>query len=69
MHFFSLLEWKEWGEWGECSTYTTCGRGYKLRHRNCSNDGTAGMDRYCKGPTTDTAVCEGLTCKGNVNFM
>ncbi|KAJ8305884.1 hypothetical protein KUTeg_016429 [Tegillarca granosa] len=65
--FKECPSWDEWSAWGECSTYTTCGRGYKVRHRNCSNGGVAGVDRYCKGPSNDSAVCEGISCRGG-NF-
>lgn len=58
-----------WSEWGNCSTYTTCGRGYKVRHRNCSNGGKAGLDRYCKGPSNQSAVCEGASCKGKAQAL
>ncbi|XP_050402082.1 A disintegrin and metalloproteinase with thrombospondin motifs adt-2 isoform X2 [Patella vulgata] len=55
--------WEEWGDWGECSTQTSCGRGFKVRNRTCSNGGTAGIDRYCLGDFTQSAPCMDMNCK------
>ena len=62
-------DWFPWSKWGECSTYTTCGRGYKLRTRKCGNGGTAGVDRLCKGPTNETAPCKVPGCEGEYLFL
>ncbi|XP_076098251.1 SCO-spondin-like [Mytilus galloprovincialis] len=60
--------WDEWGGWDECSTKKTCGPGTMVRSRNCSHGGVVGVDRYCLGPTLESAVCHSLKCKGMVRF-
>ncbi|XP_046330803.2 A disintegrin and metalloproteinase with thrombospondin motifs adt-1-like isoform X14 [Haliotis rufescens] len=60
--------WDSWGVWGTCSTYQTCGRGYKVRNRTCNNGGTPGVDRYCLGPTNETTVCYSMDCQSPVRL-
>ncbi|WAR23497.1 SSPO-like protein [Mya arenaria] len=60
----SCPRWEAWSEWGNCSTEHTCGRGVKHRHRNCSNGGVPGRDRWCLGFPKETAPCEGIHCRG-----
>ncbi|KAK6188476.1 hypothetical protein SNE40_004643 [Patella caerulea] len=55
--------WEEWGDWGECSTQTSCGRGFKVRNRTCSNGGIAGIDRFCLGDSSQSAPCMEMNCK------
>ncbi|XP_046550815.1 SCO-spondin-like [Haliotis rubra] len=60
--------WDSWGEWGTCTTYQTCGRGYKVRNRSCNNGGTPGVDRYCLGPTNETTVCHSMDCQSPIRL-
>ncbi|CAH1776207.1 unnamed protein product [Owenia fusiformis] len=54
--------WESWSDWEECSTFTTCGRGFKTRTRTCSNGGIPGKDRLCMGPLNETTPCEEPSC-------
>jgi len=58
------LAWSDYSSWGECSTDTSCGRGIKVRTRTCTNGGTPGVDRLCKGPSNQTTVCMSPSCDG-----
>ncbi|XP_067679122.1 A disintegrin and metalloproteinase with thrombospondin motifs adt-1-like isoform X3 [Haliotis asinina] len=60
--------WDSWGAWGNCTTYQTCGRGYKVRNRSCNNGGTPGVDRYCLGPTNETTVCYSMNCQSPIRL-
>ncbi|KAK3592035.1 hypothetical protein CHS0354_019290 [Potamilus streckersoni] len=62
--FQECPRWGEWSVWGDCSTKDTCGHGVMVRNRNCTNGGTPGVDRYCKGPTNESAPCESINCRG-----
>ncbi|VDI01369.1 Hypothetical predicted protein [Mytilus galloprovincialis] len=66
--YIDCPRWDEWGGWDECSTKKTCGLGTMVRSRNCSHGGVVGVDRYCLGPTLESAVCHSLKCKGMVRF-
>ncbi|KAK3089127.1 hypothetical protein FSP39_001055 [Pinctada imbricata] len=61
--------WDKWSDWSECSTFTTCGRGFRLRTRQCAHGGTPGVDRYCLGPLNETTVCHGIKCDSMLRLV
>ncbi|XP_077947111.1 semaphorin-5B isoform X1 [Gasterosteus aculeatus] len=53
--------WTPWSSWGQCST--TCGTGFELRQRSCSNPAPRHGGRVCVGPSRDERFCnEGTSC-------
>ena len=59
--------WSTWGNWGKCST--TCGKGTKIRERNCSNPAPKHGGKECEkdaeGLTTlHTHSCHTKPCPG-----
>ncbi|CAL1543545.1 unnamed protein product, partial [Lymnaea stagnalis] len=61
--------WTTWGDWGDCSAQTTCGQGFKVRKRSCSNGGTIGVDRYCLGLDSQSTPCYGVLCRGPLRLV
>lgn len=52
--------WSSWQSWGSCST--TCGRGVRLRKRECGNPRPEFGGRDCNGSSGDWTICEAKPC-------
>ena len=51
---------EKWSEWGECST--TCGRGTRIRTRECTPPIAGGAD--CIGDREEQEDCDAGPCPG-----
>ncbi|CAF5132335.1 unnamed protein product, partial [Rotaria sp. Silwood1] len=53
-----------WSNWTQSACSSTCGVGYRIRQRNCSNPTPQYGGIYCIGSALDTILCNAsnLTC-------
>ena len=59
--------WTDFGEWGECSA--TCGSGFRVRTRSCTNPSPSGGGVDCVGSATEAEVCVGQPCPGIISVQ
>jgi hypothetical protein len=52
-------KWYNWSEWSSCSR--TCGRGSKLRRRDCNSPAPSYKGKRCVGHNKDVAPCSDVT--------
>ena len=55
--------WSLWGVFSSCST--TCGNGYELRKRSCTNPPPRYDGDLCSGESFDIRECINNPCPGN----
>lgn len=55
-------QWTEWNEWSECTI--SCGKGYKLRNRSCTDPSPQLGGKLCNGNETETDICNTNDCPG-----
>jgi len=55
--------WSAWMSWSDCLV-PTCGRGVRLRSRECSNPSPIGLGKTCVGASSQQQLCPGPPCPG-----
>ncbi|XP_078481926.1 uncharacterized protein LOC100180507 isoform X1 [Ciona intestinalis] len=55
--------WSNWDDWSGCQVMT-CGRGWRMRTRSCTNPRAKGTGKLCSGPSSQHVACEGEPCIG-----
>ncbi|XP_037907235.1 hemicentin-1-like isoform X2 [Hermetia illucens] len=58
--------WSAWSEWGSCSV--SCGNGWKVRQRSCTNPSPRDGGRPCFGRKMETEVCAERACSDGIGF-
>ncbi|XP_076099012.1 SCO-spondin-like isoform X4 [Mytilus galloprovincialis] len=59
-------QWTEWNEWSECTI--SCGKGYKLRNRSCTDPSPQLGGKLCNGNETETDICNTNDCPVDGNW-
>ncbi|VDI00055.1 Hypothetical predicted protein, partial [Mytilus galloprovincialis] len=59
-------QWAEWNEWSECTI--SCGKGYKLRNRSCTDPSPQFGGELCNGNETETDICNTNDCPVDGNW-
>ena len=59
----TVSEWQEWGHWSPCTA--SCGQGFKIRARACSEPAFGGDDQ-CPGNSTEVEDCISVECLGEL---
>ncbi|XP_052105775.1 SCO-spondin-like [Mytilus californianus] len=59
-------QWSEWNKWSECTI--SCGRGYRLRNRSCTEPSPQFGGELCHGNETETDICNINDCPVDGNW-
>ncbi|XP_013402693.1 thrombospondin-related anonymous protein [Lingula anatina] len=57
-------QWGDWSAYGACTD--SCGGGFQIRSRTCSNPSQAGTGKPCVGPADDIKKCNIQDCPGEL---
>ena len=54
--------WSDWSDYGDC--LVTCGKGHKIRSRECNSPLPANGGLNCTGESSNATECEEDACPG-----